>query len=194
MTDTKDTTTNIDETNATDEVATPMPESGDTDLQKRIAQLEKQLAESQEITKRAQSDYLRLKRDMDALIERTNLANAQLKDETFIIVAQKVLPGVLQLQQTLQHIPEEQQASGLAEGVRLSYQKIIAELASLGIEEYVPQLGTELDLMFSIPLGTQPVEDEMLKNNVCAVVQTGFIYTKTETPKVILPARVFVGA
>lgn len=196
MTDTEDTTTtnDIEEMNTSDEITTTMQDSDDQDLHKRIAQLEKQLAESQEITKRAQSDYIRLKWDMDALIERTNNANKQLKDETFVTVAQKVLPGILQLQQTITHIPEEQAHSGLAEGLRLSYQKIITELATLGIEEHIPQPGDDLDLMLEIPLGTQPTDDEALKNKICAVASGGFVYTKSDPQKVVLPAKVFVGA
>lgn len=88
---TKDTTTPEEATTPIDET-TPTAANENDELLQRIQTLEKQLAESQEITKRAQSDYLRLKWDMDALIERTNLANAQLKDDTFVIVAQKVLP------------------------------------------------------------------------------------------------------
>lgn len=88
---TQDTTTPEEATTPIDET-TPTTSNENEELLQRIQTLEKQLAESQEITKRAQSDYLRLKWDMDALIERTNLANAQLKDDTFVIVAQKVLP------------------------------------------------------------------------------------------------------
>ncbi len=189
---TKDTTTPEEATTPIDET-TPTAANENDELLQRIQTLEKQLAESQEITKRAQSDYLRLKWDMDALIERTNLANAQLKDDTFVIVAQKVLPWIMQLQQTLQHIPGELAESSLAEGIRMSYQKIMSELASLGIEEHIPLVGGELDLMREIPLSTQPTDDEALKQKICAVAQNGFIYTKTDPQKVILPAKVFIG-
>lgn len=99
----------------------------------------------------------------------------------------------MQLQQTLQHIPEELAESSLAEGIRMSYQKIMSELASLGIEEHIPLVGGELDLMREIPLSTQPTDDEALKQKICAVAQNGFIYTKTDPQKVILPAKVFIG-
>lgn len=149
---TQDTTTPEEATTPIDETPPTTHSNEHEELLQRIQLLEKQLGESQEITKRAQSDYLRLKWDMDALIERTQTANAQLKDDTFVIVAQKVLPGILQLEQTLQHIPAELTESSLAEGIRMSYQKIMQELASVGIQEHTPQIGGELDLMCEIPL------------------------------------------
>ena len=40
--------------------------------EQKIASLEKKLAEQEEITKRAQSDYFRLKMDMDGYIKRAD--------------------------------------------------------------------------------------------------------------------------
>lgn len=169
------------------------PVTQDPALLDRIHALEKQLSESQEIAKRAQSDYLRLKRDMDAHIERTQQAQRQMSEDTLITVAQKMLPGILQLEQTTLHIPEESKASWRSQGVLLSYQKIIAELALLGIEEHIPEIGWDLDLMFEIPLWTQPVDDAALKTKVSAVAQNWFVYTKADPQRIILPAKVFIG-
>lgn len=48
---------------------------------KEIESLKKQLLDKHEITKRAQSDYLRLKMDMDTYIQRTEGAKQEMKVE-----------------------------------------------------------------------------------------------------------------
>lgn len=58
-------------------------EQGSTDrillLEAEIAGLTKQLSEKEEIAKRAQSDYIRLKMDMDSYVTRTEAAQKDMK-------------------------------------------------------------------------------------------------------------------
>lgn len=48
-------------------------------LDAEIAGLTKQLADKEEIAKRAQSDYIRLKMDMDSYVMRTETAQKEMK-------------------------------------------------------------------------------------------------------------------
>jgi molecular chaperone GrpE (heat shock protein) len=48
-------------------------------LEAEIAGLTKQLADKEEIAKRAQSDYIRLKMDMDSYVTRTEAAQKDMK-------------------------------------------------------------------------------------------------------------------
>ena len=77
------------------------------ELQATITKLEKKLKDQEEITQRAQSDYYRLKMDWDQYVARTESMKATLKVESLISTAQKLLPAVSQLKQTVTTMPEE---------------------------------------------------------------------------------------
>ena len=61
----------------------PSTEQGSDDrialLEAEIAGLTKQLTDKEEIAKRAQSDYIRLKMDMDSYVTRTESAQKDMK-------------------------------------------------------------------------------------------------------------------
>jgi Tfp pilus assembly protein PilN len=50
-------------------------------LEAEIAGLTRQIADKEEIAKRAQSDYIRLKMDMDGYVSRTEAAQKEMKIE-----------------------------------------------------------------------------------------------------------------
>lgn len=76
-------------------------------LEAQITKLETQLKEKEDIAIRAQSDYFTLKHDMDAYMRRNEQAQARGKHEATIQVAQKILPSINQLHQTIQNLPAE---------------------------------------------------------------------------------------
>ena len=63
-------------------------------LHQHIAQLTQKLQEAEEITKRAQSDYLRIKLDFDSYIQRNQQAQVTAKIDALCEVARKILPSV----------------------------------------------------------------------------------------------------
>ncbi|USN54984.1 MAG: nucleotide exchange factor GrpE [Candidatus Peribacteria bacterium] len=103
----------------------------DDKLQERIAKLEKDLAEAQEIAKRAQSDYFRFKIDMDSYMQRAEQNLEQTKVDALIQIAQKLLPAVAQLEQSVLNLPKELAENSWAAGVKLCYNKAMQELASI---------------------------------------------------------------
>jgi molecular chaperone GrpE (heat shock protein) len=95
------------EDTTTDESTVVQDEVAVEELQAKIQQLEKKLKDQQEITQRAQSDYYRLKMDWDQYVTRTESMKANLKVESLISTAQKLLPAVSQLKQTVATMPDE---------------------------------------------------------------------------------------
>ncbi len=157
----KDTTTN----DASDEIHTD--NAGDTD---RILKLEKQLAEQEEITKRAQSDYFRLKLDMDAYMKRAEDAKTQAKTDALVSMGAKLLPFITQLEQSLEHIPEEWSSHARIAGIQLIHQKANNDLASIAVVRIPADIGQDPDLTLHMPINMQDTDDDALKGKIVQVV------------------------
>lgn len=172
----------------------PSDDTTQQELIEKITKLEKKLKDQEEITQRAQSDYFRLKTEWDQYVNRTEAMKATLKVETLVATSQKLLPAVSQLAQTVQTMPVELSESSWAQGVVLVYTKIHAQLQWLNIVAIDPEAWTEPDLMYHIPISSQPVEDKKLQWKIISVIETWFLYKKDDAEKVIIPAKVIVGA
>lgn len=181
------------EDTATDDTAVVQDDVSVEELQAQITQLEKKLKDQEEITQRAQSDYYRLKMDWDQYVTRTESMKANLKVESLISTAQKLLPAVSQLKQTVATMPPELTESSWAQWVQLVYSKISGQLETLNIQTIEPELWTEPDLMYHIPLSSQPVEDKKQQGKIITVIETWFLFKKDDSEKVITPAKVVVG-
>jgi molecular chaperone GrpE len=162
-------------------------------LQVQIEQLEKQLTEQEEITKRAQSDYFRLKMDMDAYISRADAAKKTERVDALVNMGGKLLPFLTQLEQSIAHTPEELKDNPWANGVALIQQKALGEMSSLGIMPIAAEEGSDPDLTFHMPINMQDVEDKKLKGKIVQVVEAGWKYDKDGVVQVISPAKVVVG-
>lgn len=184
----------IEPTDVVEENAESKSTWGDQDLLDKIIKLEKKLKDQEEITQRAQSDYYRLKMEWDQYVTRTESMKANLKVEALVTTAQKLLPAVSQLAQTVQTMPEEFSDSSWAQGVTLVYSKISSQLDWLNIVSIAPEAWTEPDLMYHIPISSMPVENKKHQGKVVSVIETWFLYKKDDVEKVIIPAKVIVGA
>ena len=187
----KDTPPQENEKNDNDDTTTTVSIE---ELQKQVATLEKKLKDQEEITQRAQSDYYRLKMEWDQYVNRTESMKAWLKIDSLIATAQKLLPAVSQLEQTVQTMPEEFAESSWAQGVQLVYTKISSQLEGLYIQKIEPELGTDPDLTMHIPISSQPVEEKKKQWKIIQVIEAWFLYKKDDSEKVIIPAKVVVGA
>jgi molecular chaperone GrpE (heat shock protein) len=77
----------------------------------KIQQLEKELKEQMEISKRAQHDYINLKRDFDRYMQNMKEKSASLEVDTLISVVKKFLPFVENLRKSLATIADDQKES-----------------------------------------------------------------------------------
>lgn len=163
-------------------------------LEAQIAGLQKQLADKEEIAKRAQSDYIRLKMDMDSYVSRTESAQKEIKIEGLITIAKKLLPSVYQLKLMTDSCPSELTGNSWADGVKLLYTKLTKELELVSIFPIESSIGMEPNLTYHSPIGNEPVSDSALQGKIVKELQQGYVYRKDGDEKVILPATVIVGS
>lgn len=165
----------------------------DEPINEELVKITKQLQETEEIAKRAQSDYLRLKLDFDSYMQRNQEAQVSTKVDTLCEVARKILPAVNQLYHIIKTMPQELEGNSRADGMKLAYEKVISDLAHLGITPIEAKAGDDLDFMAHLPLSAQDTDDETLKGKIIELVETGYIYRKNDKQQIILPAKVIVG-
>lgn len=160
---------------------------------KELLKITKQLQETEEIAKRAQSDYLRLKLDFDSYMQRNQEAQVSGKIDALAEVARKILPAVNQLYHIIKTMPQDLEGNSRATGINLAYDKMLADLSHLGIFPLDAKAGDELDFLAHLPLSAQETDDETLKGKVVELVETGYVYRKNNKEQIILPAKVIVG-
>jgi len=161
-------------------------------LIKENESLQRKLDDAEQITKRAQSDYLRLKMDMDALITRTSEQQKRWDIDSLVNTAKKILPFVTQLAQSLQAADEETLQTPWAQGIQLIYQKMIGSVEQLNIKTITGESGQDPDLQQHIPVSTMPVEDKKLSWKIVSQIEQGYMYSKDWVEVVVVPAKVVV--
>lgn len=159
----------------------------------QIASLTRKVEDSEQIAKRAQSDYLRLKMDMDALITRTAEQQKSAKIDALVEAAKKILPFVTQLKQSLEAAGADIKETPWAQGIQLIYQKMIGSLEQLHIGPITVKEWQDPDLQQHIPVSTQPVEKKKLSGKIIAQIEQWYSYKKDWIEVVIIPAKVVVG-
>ncbi len=162
------------------------------ELMTKISQLEKELAEQKEITKRAQYDYINLKADFDRRHRLKEEEGKTAHIDMLITAVQKFLPFVESLRKSLETIPADQQENSLAKGVQMTYNKFVQTLESMNIKQ-IEAIWLTPDGLLHEPVSTQPVDDEKLKGKIVTEFERGFIYDDWQTKKVITTSKVVIG-
>ena len=104
-------------------------------LQAIIKTLENRLAETEAITKKAQSDYIHMKFDFDSYMRRNDEQSKTLKVDTLVDVVKKFTPFIDSLRKSLENIPTEHTEDPLVQGVYMVYNKFISTLDMMGIKK-----------------------------------------------------------
>lgn len=164
-----------------------------SDLETKLSHLESQLKEKDEITKKAQHDYISLKIEFDSYMTRQENQKKQDKIQTLFDIARKFLPLVQSLDKTISNIPEENKDTPLAQWVMMSYKSALSQLESLSIFP-IESLWLIPDANLHEPLTTQPTDDENLKGKIIQEYEKGFVYRKDGEQKVVITSKVVVGA
>lgn len=161
------------------------------ELLEKVQKLEKKLLEQEEITKKAQHNYIDLKMDFERLVRQTEEKEKNMKTESTINVVKKLLPFIENLRKSLAVIqnPEE---DPLTKGLVLMYDSFLKTLEELGIFA-IDALGLEPDTNLHAPVGMQPTDDKKLKGKIIEEFERGFIFKKDNIEKVILPSKVIIG-
>ncbi len=163
-----------------------------TPLLKQVSDLQAELAEKEEITKRSQIDYLNLKTDFEFLQRHTEqkLQNAE-KDAT-IKVIKKIIPTIENLRKSLLNLSEQQLASPTGQGVQMIYKSLIQNLADFHIFP-IEAIGLEPDSNLHEPVATQPVNNKKQQGKIINEFEQGFYYQKDAEKILIHPSKVVVG-
>lgn len=183
----------VDENNPINEVQ----EGGANDdntvvLQARIKELESKLTDAEQITKKAQSDYIHMKFDFDSYMRRNDEQAKTAKVDTLIDVVRKFTPFIDSLRVSLANIPEESKEDALVQWVQMVYNKFISTLETMGIKT-IESLGQEPNNELHEAVSAMPIDNPELKGKIIQEFEQGFIYDKGDTRKVVTTAKVVVG-
>lgn len=161
-------------------------------LEEKIKELEWKLTDAEQITKKAQSDYIHMKFDFDGYMARNEEQAKTMKVDTLIDVVKKFTPFIDGLRQSLANIPAEEQDDVLVQGVQMVYNKFISSLEMMGIKK-IESLWQTPDIELHEAVSALPTEDESLKGKIIQEFEQGFIYDKWDIRKVVNPAKVVIG-
>lgn len=161
-------------------------------LEQRIKELETQLAEAEQIAKKAQSDYIHIKFDFDSYMARNVEQAKTSKVDTLIDVVRKFTPFIDGLRQSLANIPEHDQDNVLVQGVQMVYNKFLATLEQMHIKS-VESIGLEPNIEYHEAISALPVQDDAQKGKIIQEFEQGFYYEHDGVKKIITPAKVVIG-
>lgn len=161
------------------------------ELYHKIKDLESKLADSEQITKKAQSDYIHMKFDFDSYMRRNEEAAKTAKVDTLVDVVKKFTPFIDSLRQSLANIPEEHSDDVLVQWVQMVYNKFISSLEIMGIKK-IESIWETPDIELHEAVSALPVTDESQKGKIIQEFEQGFIYHKWDIKKVVTPAKVVI--
>lgn len=163
-----------------------------TPLLKQVSDLQAELTEKEEITKRSQIDYLNLKTDFEFLQRHTEQKLKNAEKDALITVIKKIIPTIENLRKSLLNLSEEQLASPTGQGVQMVYKLLIQNLADFHIFP-IEAIGLEPDSNLHEPVATQPVIEKKQKGKIIDEFEQGFYYQKEDEKILIHPSKVVVG-
>lgn len=161
-------------------------------LETKIKELENKLTETEQITKKAQSDYIHMKFDFDSYMRRNEEQAKTSKVDTLVDVVKKFTPFIDGLRQSLSNIPEEQHDDVLVQGVQMVYNKFISSLEMMGIKK-IESIWQIPDIELHEAVSVMPITDESQKGKIIQEFEQGFVYEKWDIRKVVTPAKVVIG-
>lgn len=162
------------------------------ELQNRIKDLESKLADAEQITKKAQSDYIHIKFDFDSYMRRTEEQSKTAKVDTLVDVVKKFTPFIDGLRQSLANIPDEHKDDVLVQWVQMVYNKFISSLEMMGIKK-IESIWQTPDIELHEAVSALPVTDKTQKGKIIQEFEQGFIYDKWDIRKIVNPAKVVIG-
>lgn len=164
-----------------------------SELKARIAQLEKEKKEIEEIAKRSQYEYINLKTDFDRYQRQIKESSQNMEIDSLLSVVKKFLPFIEDLRKSLENITEEHMEDPLTKWVQMVYDKFLKTLEGLHIKA-IESLWLVPDSFLHEPVSLQPVEDEKLKGKIVKEFERGFVYHKDDDTRVIRASKVIVGS
>lgn len=161
------------------------------ELEQRIIELETANKEQEEITKKAQYDYINLKMDFDRLQKQVEEKEQTMWVDVLIETVSKFLPFVEDIRKSLENIPEEAKDTPLAQWVQMIYDKFLASLEAMKIKP-IESIGLEPDSNLHEPVSMIPTEDKKMKGKIVQEFERWFVYKDGDLVKVITTSKVII--
>lgn len=161
------------------------------ELEDRIAQLEKEKKELEEIAKRSQYEYINLKTDFDRYQRQIKESSQNMEIDSLLSVVKKFLPFIEDLRKSLENITDEHMEDPLTKWVQMVYNKFLKTLEHLHIKS-IESLWLVPDSFLHEPISLEPVEDEQLKWKIIKEFERGFMYSKGDDKRIIIASKVIV--
>lgn len=155
--------------------------SKETELQKKIEELENQVAKDKD-------DYIRLMAEFDNYRRRTSQEKLELVSMASTDTIKGLLPVLDDCERALKVLGESADSDAAKEGTGLIYHKLMSYLQSKGLA-VIEAMDQPFDTDVHEAVAQFPVQEEDKKGKVFDVVQTGY----TLNGKVIRFAKVVVG-
>lgn len=171
--------------------ATQQTKKNDNDLMTKIDQLEKLVKEQEEITKRAQYDYINLKFDFERYQKQAEEKAKNMEIDALMIVVKKFLPFVENLRKSLLTVSESQKEDPMIKWLQIMYDNFIKTLEWMNIK-VIESIGLTPDSFLHEPVSMQEVEDKKLKGKIIQEFERGFVYEKDGEKRVIITSKVVV--
>jgi len=159
-------------------------------LKQENEKLKRKLADSEEILKNTQLQYVQLKNEFDAYQRRIQAQQQKLKQEAFEKVILNILPILELFIQSYEHLPEEFKEHKWTEGLTIINKKISQFLENSGIE-VIPTVGEEPDETMHEIIHVQEVSDDK-KWKIIQEVKKWYILKTPDGKKVLIPAKVVI--
>jgi len=159
-------------------------------LKQENEKLKRKLADSEEILKNTQLQYVQLKNEFDAYQRRIQAQQQKLKQEAFEKVILNVLPILELFLQSYDHLPEEFKEHKWTEGLTIINKKISQFLENSGIE-IIPTIGETPDETMHEIIHVQEVPEDK-KWKIIQEVKKWYILKTTDWKKVLTPAKVVI--
>jgi len=159
-------------------------------LKQENEKLKKKLADSEEILKNTQLQYVQLKNEFDAYQRRIQAQQQKLKQEAFEKVILDILPILELFLQSYEHLPEEFKEHKWTEGLAIINKKISQFLENSGIE-VIPTVGETPDEILHEIIHVQEVPEDK-KWKIIQEVKKWYILKTPDGKKVLLPAKVVI--
>jgi len=161
------------------------------ELENKIAQLEAEKKELEEIAKRSQYEYINLKMDFDRYQRQIKESSQNMEIDSLLSVVKKFLPFIEDLRKSLENITDEHKEDPLTKWVQMVYNKFLKTLEHLHIKPIL-SLGLIPDSFLHEPVSMEPTEDEKLKGKIIKEFERGFVYDKGGDRRVIIASKVIV--
>jgi molecular chaperone GrpE len=162
------------------------------ELQSTNDKLTTDLEEAQQMTKRAQHEYVNIKFDMERVQRQHEAAGKSAQRDALVASLKKILPFVDDLRKSLESMSDEVKSSQLAQGVQLVYDKFLSTLEEMKIYP-IEAMGLEPDLTLHEPVGAQPAPEKSLQGKIINEFTRGFVYRDGDDQNVIITSKVVVG-